>query len=426
MTRGDRQYNACLNVLKHEMILAAGCTEPVAIALATAKAKAVLGAMPERIRMRVSENVLKNAKSVIVPNTNAMKGIRVAAAAGAVIGDPAKDLEILGTVDDDDRDAIVEYLKKTQIVVSPIDSEYVFDVEATVYHGEEHARVRLINAHTNIALIEKNGVVQMAKDYAYDEVPDDADKKTLTVEGIVAFADALVIDDVKALFDRQIETNMAIAEEGLTEDFGATIGKIILTTEKGDVKNIAKGYAAAASDARMGGSKKPVTIVSGSGNQGITASVPLIVYAREKNIDQERLYRALAVSNLISIHQKTGVGALSAYCGAVFAGAAAGAGIAYMEDGSFEAVAHTLVNALAIVSGMVCDGAKASCAAKIASSVDAGIFGFRMHQQHREFLGGEGLVAKGVENTIANIKRLAREGMCLTDKEIIRIMSEEV
>ncbi len=426
MNRGDGEYQAFLRVLKQELRLAAGCTEPVAIALATAKAKTVLGETPDRIVMRVSENVLKNAKSVIVPNTNALRGIRTAAAAGVIVGNPVKELELLADVNDAQRQTIVNYLNDTTIDVSPIDSEYVFDVEATVYKGEDYARVRLINAHTNVVLVEKNGVVQFAKDYAHTEATDNADKNSLSVKRIIAFADALDIDDVKMLFDRQIETNMAIANEGLEKDYGAAIGKIILATETRDIKNLAKAYAAAASDARMGGSKKPVTIVSGSGNQGITASVPLIVYAREKGIDQAHLYRALTVSNLISIHQKTGVGALSAYCGAVFAGAAAGAGIAYLEGGGFDAVAHTLVNALAVVSGMVCDGAKASCAAKIAASVDAGIFGYRMHVQHREFIGGEGLVAKGVENTIANIKRLAREGMCLTDKEIIRIMSEEV
>ena len=256
-----------------------------------------------------------------------------------------------------------------------------------------------------------------------DSAPESSEnKELLTVEKIVEFADALDIADIKETFDRQIACNMAIAEEGLKNNYGARIGQVLLKTRENDVITRAKAYAAAASDARMGGCEKPVVINSGSGNQGITTSVPVVIYARELNASQEMLYRALAVSNLVTLHLKSGIGPLSAYCGAISAGCGAAAGITYLLGGKFREVAHTVVNAIAINSGVICDGAKASCAAKIASAVEAGILGMEMFRQGSQFLGGDGIVSKGVESTIHNVSRLASEGMRKTDTEIIKIM----
>ncbi len=421
----DKLYKTYIEILKSELLTATGCTEPSTIALAAAKVRDVLEGLPERIEVSVSEPILKNAKSVVVPNTNNLKGIRAATAAGIIIGDATKELDVLSEVSETSNQDILRYLNATPIQLKPIESEYIFDVDMVAYKGSDNARIRIINSHTNVVLIEKNNAVLFRKDYIGDVIGNTPDKQLLTVEAIVQFANCVEIDDVKSVLDRQITNNSAIAAVGLLKDYGANIGSVLMKTYGNDIKNIAKAKAAAASDARMSGSELPVTIVSGSGNQGLTASIPVIEYARFLKVSDEKLYRALVVSNLVSIHQKTGVGPLSAYCGAVFAGAGAGAGIAYLQDGGFEAVAHTIVNALAIISGMICDGAKPSCAAKIAASVDAGILGYMMYLEKQEFLGGDGIIAKGVENTIANVNRLARDGMKITDKEIVKIMSQD-
>ncbi len=425
MEKNDNKYQAYLEIMRSELLTATGCTEPISIALAAARARDVLGATPTRVEIYVSEAILKNAKSVIVPNTNNKKGIKVAAAAGIIFGDPVKELDVLTDVHAESFQMIEKYLDTTKITVQPIESEYIFDVELTALHNDDYARVRIINTHTNFVLIEKNNEVIFRKDYIGEVRGDAPDKKLLTVKEIVDFANILDIKTVQSMLDKQIENNSKIADEGLLNDYGANIGSVLMKVYGDDIKNTAKAKAAAASDARMSGSRLPVTIVSGSGNQGLTASIPVIEYAKYLKVSDDKLYRALVISNLVSIHQKTGVGTLSAYCGAVFAGTGAGAGIAYLHDGDFEAIAHTIVNALAIVSGMICDGAKPSCAAKIAASVDAGILGYMMYRQNQEFLGGDGIIAKGVENTIANVNRLARDGMKITDKEIVKIMSQE-
>lgn len=421
MKKNDEVYKQYIRILKEELIPAMGCTEPIAIAYLSSYAKDVLGCDPDSISIEVSGNVLKNVKSVIVPNTEKMKGIQAACAAGIVCGNTSKKLEVIAEVCKEDKKLIKAYLDTHPIDVSIASSPYIFDLLITLHKGNEYAKVRIVNYHTNIVYIEKNNQVLLDKEIA--EIQEDVcDKNCLSVEKIVSFADMVELNEIQAVLERQIHYNMAIAKEGLCHDYGANIGKVLLDMDGDDINIKAKAMAAAASDARMNGCELPVIIVSGSGNQGICASVPLIVYAQEKGYSREELYRALVVSNLVTIHQKSGIGRLSAFCGAVSAGVGSGAGIAYLETKDFTTVAHTIVNALGIVSGMVCDGAKASCAAKIQAAVDAGILGYHMYLSHQEFKDGDGLIVKGVENTIQNISTLAKEGMKQTDKEIIRMM----
>ena len=417
-------YRTYVQILKDELVPAMGCTEPIAIAYAGAVARKTLGALPERVEVAVSRNIIKNVKSVIVPNTGGMNGIEAAVAAGIVAGKPEKQLEVIADIRQEQIQEISAFLEQTPIKVALADSEYIFDIGVILYHGEETVKVRIVGEHTNVVLIEHDGRRLLEKEIAADSIASSMmDRSVLNIQDIVTFADIADIEDVKPILDRQIAYNMAIAEEGIRSNYGANIGKVLLHTYGEDVKTKARAYAAAGSDARMNGCSLPVIICSGSGNQGITASVPVIVYARELGIDQDRLYRALLVSNLATIHQKTGIGRLSAYCGAISAGCGSGAGIAYLMGDGYEVIAHTLVNSLAIVSGIICDGAKASCAAKISTAVDAGLMGYAMYKQGQQFHAGDGIVAKGIEANITNIGLLAKEGMRETDKEILTIMT---
>lgn len=415
-------YEAYVRLLKQELVPAMGCTEPIAVAYAAAVAARELGCLPEKVDICVSGNIIKNVKSVIVPNTGGLHGLEAAAAAGVIAGDPGKELLVISQVSPQQQKQIAAFLTQAAFTVRESDSGAIFDICITLEGGGHAAMCRIAEDHTNIISICRDGepVYTPSRKETTGQAPDE--KQLLTVEGIVEFADRVQVADVKEIFDRQIACNMAIAEEGLKGNYGARIGQVLLNTWENDVMTRAKAYAAAASDARMGGCEKPVVINSGSGNQGITASVPVVIYARELGASQEQLYRALAVSNLVTIHLKTGIGPLSAYCGAISAGCGAAAGITYLYGGKFREVAHTVVNALAINSGVICDGAKASCAAKIASAVEAGILGMQMFRQGSQFYGGDGIVSKGVENTIRNVSRLATEGMRKTDAEIIKIM----
>ncbi len=424
MKRTDEKYTAYIQILKEELIPAMGCTEPIALAYAAAKAREVLGMEPDRVLVQASGSIIKNVKSVIVPNTNHLKGIPAAAAAGIVAGRPEKELEVIAQVNAEQQEQMRTFLKEIPIEVEHIDNGLVFDLMVRLYAGEHTCRVRIANYHTNIVLIEKDGKTLLEIPVEDEEEEGLTDRSLLNMEAIWDFANTVEIADVKELLDQQISYNMAIAEEGLKGDYGANIGQVLLEMDPEDVKVRAKAMAAAGSDARMNGCELPVIINSGSGNQGITASVPVLVYARHLKADEETCYRALVLSNLVAIHQKTGIGRLSAYCGAVSAGAAAGAGIAYLYGGGFREISHTIVNALAIVSGIICDGAKASCAAKIASSVDAGILGYHMIKRGQQFYGGDGIVVKGIENTIRNVGQLGRDGMRGTNEEIIRMMVE--
>ncbi len=426
MKRDSEIYRTYVKILKRELVCAMGCTEPIALAYCAARARAVLGALPERIRVEASGNIIKNVRSVVVPNTGGRRGIAAAAAIGVLAGDADAQLEVVSHVTEDEIGRLDGYLERTPIEILPLESENLLDMIVTVRAGEHEASVRIADEHTNVVRITRDGKKVFEKEMTADGGPeaDGPDYGLLTVKDICDFARTCDTDDVCGVLERQITLNSAISEEGLRHDYGANIGKVLLEGGR-DVRTRAKAAAAAGSDARMNGCELPVVICSGSGNQGMTASLPVIEYARELGADRETLYRALLVSDLITIHAKTGIGRLSAYCGAVSAGAGAGAGIAYLYGGDEKIIAHTIVNALAISSGIVCDGAKSSCAAKIAMAVETGIFGYEMYKNGQQFYGGDGLVVKGVENSIASFGRLGRVGMSGTDREIIRMMAEQ-
>ena len=426
MEKQDIRYRTYVQILKEELVPAMGCTEPIAISYCAAIARKTLGCLPERTLVEASGNIIKNVKSVVVPNTGGLRGIEAAAAAGIVAGNADRVLEVIASVTEEQKAAIREYLDRKTIRVKALEAGEILDIVVHVYAGDHEAVVRIAGKHTNVALICLDGkVLQQGSAKAEDSGgQSQADRSLLNVEDIVDFANTADPEDVRETLERQIACNMAISQEGLTNDWGANIGKVLLSTYGDDVKIRARAAAAAGSDARMNGCEMPVIINSGSGNQGITASVPVITYARELGASQEKTLRALLVSNLITIHLKTGIGRLSAYCGAVSAGCGAGCGIAYLQGGDTRCIAHTLVNALAIDSGIICDGAKASCAAKIASAVDAGILGYEMFRRGQQFRGGDGILSKGVENTIRNVSRLGSVGMRETDEEIIQIMTQ--
>ena len=426
MERTGVVYKTYVEILKRELVCAMGCTEPIAIAYCAAVARKALGTLPSEIDVAASGNIIKNVKSVIVPNTGGLRGIEAAAAIGALAGDAEADLQVVSHVTPDEIAALPGYMEQTAFSVSAAESEFLLDIEVTVRANGHFATVRAVQEHTNIVLVETDAGVLFSKDPDEDTGKDEGapDYTLLNVADIYEFADTCDLDDVKPVLERQLACNCAIAEEGMRGNYGAGIGKVLLAAYGDDVRTRARAYAAAASDARMNGCDLPVVINSGSGNQGITASLPVYIYAKELGASEEKLYRALLVSNLVTLHEKTGIGRLSAYCGAVSAGAGAGAGIAYLHGGGCREISHTIVNALAVTSGIVCDGAKSSCAAKIAMAVEAGILGFEMYSCGKQFYGGDGLVAKGVENSIANFSRLGRVGMRETDKEIIRMMTE--
>ena len=422
MNKSDIKYQSYIQILKEELIPAMGCTEPIALAYAAAKAREVLGALPDKVAIGASGSIIKNVKSVIVPNTDHLRGIPAAATAGIVAGKAEKELEVISEVSKEQIEQMKTFLNTVDISVEHVDYGVTFDILVDVWKGTDHAKVRIANFHTNIVHIEKNGEILLDIPVEDDSDKGLTDRSLLDVESIWDFITTVDIKDIHDLLKRQIECNTAIAEEGLRGNYGANIGKVLLKTYGNDVRTRAKAMAAAGSDARMNGCELPVIINAGSGNQGMTCSLPLLEYAKEYQIEEDTLYRALALSNLIAIHQKTSIGRLSAYCGAVTAGAAAGAGIAYICGGGYKEVVHTVVNALAIVSGMICDGAKASCAAKIAASVDAGILGYHMYLNGQQFYAGDGIVTKGVEATISNVGRLGKEGMKETNEEVIKMM----
>ncbi len=419
----EEKTQAFVEILKEELVLATGCTEPISIAYAAALLAELLGGPPERMAASVSGNILKNVKSVVVPGTGGLKGIGAAVAAGVIAGKPGMKLQVIAQVKPEQRAFIEAYEKNTPLDVVCAETPYLLDITLSGFLGEHSAKVRIVNHHSNVVLMEKDGDVLHELPLVLSSEDNRQDKSILNVQDIVAFADCVQTNQVAELLDRQIQYNMAIAEEGLAGNWGANIGSVLLQEYGEDISNKAKAYAAAGSDARMSGCEKPVVILSGSGNQGITASLPVICFARHMDASQEQLYRALLVSNLVTIHQKTGIGRLSAYCGAVSAGVGAGAGVAYLLGGDCEAISHTIVNAVAILSGTVCDGAKPSCAAKIAAAVDAGLLGYRMYRHNQEFKSGDGIVTKGVDNTIRNVGVLAREGMRETDRTILQIMT---
>ena len=422
MKKGDFLYEQYINILREELRPAMGCTEPIAMAYAGAKARQILGSRPDKVRLFVSGNIIKNVKSVVVPNTGGLHGMSAALCAGIIAGDADRELQVVCDVPKEKHAEIRAYMQSLDLDIQPAYSGLTFDIDVFAYAGDEVVRLRIVGHHTNIVLIEKNG--EKLLELPVTESSEDrlTDKSCLSIAHIVEFADALDVEDIRSLVAEQIRCNLEIAEEGLAGNWGANIGSVILKFHPNSLEKKACAYAAAGSDARMSGCEKPVMIVSGSGNQGITASVPVAVYAKEMGVDQELLLKPVALSDLVTIHQKAGIGRLSAYCGAISAGCGAGAGIAYLQGGRTHAIAHTVVNAIAILSGTICDGAKPSCAAKIAAAVEAGILGYHMYLEGQQFYSGDGIVTKGVDNTVYNIGKLAREGMRETDRTILEIM----
>jgi len=414
------EYDNYIKILKGELIAAMGCTEPIAIAFAAAKARETLGEMPEQIIVRCSGNIIKNVKGVVVPNSGGQKGVEVAAILGVVAGKADLELQVISQV-------APEAIERTKALFRQgicrceleAGEENLF-IRVELKAAESVAAVEVRMKHNHISRIEKNGQVLFEQPNIVTQSL--GDKSQLNIKNILAFADAVEISDIREIIGTQIAYNSAIAEEGLTNNWSSQVGQTLMLTGKNDVRMRARALAAAGSDARMNGCALPVVINSGSGNQGITCTMPVVVYAKELKATEEQLYRALVLTNLLSLHQKRYIGNLSAYCGAVSAGAAAACGIAYLHGADYDVIGKTLINALGNVGGIVCDGAKASCAAKISSAVDAGIMGYEMAKRDLVFPFGEGLVEKDYETTLQNIGRVGREGMRATDVEILNIM----
>lgn len=426
MEKETNKYKTYVEIMRRELVPAMGCTEPIAVAFCAARAREELGRMPSKVVIQASGNIIKNVKSVIVPHANGMRGLEAAAAVGILYGDSRRCLEVISSVTREQEFSLASEMTAMAMSVSALESDHILDLVVTVSDGDDSVSVHIEDEHTNIVEIIKNGKCEYVKEQCGKSASDDEepDHSLLSVADIFDFANTVDIADIDFIITRQIEYNTAISQEGMTNNYGARIGKI-LDKRDGAIRTKACAAAAAGSDARMSGCDMPVIICSGSGNQGMTTSLPVITYAKYYEKSREELYRALVLSNLVTLHLKSGIGRLSAYCGAVSAGAGAGAGIAYLLTGDLSAINHTIVNALAISSGIICDGAKASCAAKIAMAVDAGIMGYEMYCEGCEFFGGEGLVSKGVENTIRNIYALGHDGMKETDKKIIEIMTRK-
>lgn len=418
-----------ISILKEELIPAMGCTEPIALAYAAAKGRELLGCLPDKVLVKASGSIIKNTKSVIVPNTNQMKGIPVAVAAGIVGGKAELKLQVISEVTDEQVAGIQKFLEQVPIDVEPLDNGHVFDILIEQYAGEEKSVIRIADYHTNIIFIGKNNEILLDKTEGKQETreserQDLSEESSLSMEDIWEFANEVNLDEVRETIQKQIDCNWAIAMEGMKQKYGANIGKVLSDVYGDGVQNLACAMAAAGSDARMNGCEMPVVVNSGSGNQGMTVAVPILVYAKHLKSEEETVFRALVLANMIAIYEKTGIGRLSAYCGAVSAGAAAAAGIAYLNGDDYDTVIHTVVNALAASSGIVCDGAKASCAAKIAISVYSGLLGYEMYKRDQQFYAGDGIVAPGIEATLKNVGELASRGMYETNSEIIRMMTQ--
>ena len=408
MQRTDERYQAYVQILREELKPAMGCTEPIAVAYACAVARQTLGKLPQQVKLHVSGNIIKNVKSVVVPNTGGRRGLEVAAAVGTVAAQAQAQLECIAHVIDQDMEAVEEYLAQERVTILPLDTTHPFDILVEVRAGDDVARVRMVDQHTNLVHVSRNGQVLQEREVP-QAMQENPLQQLLTVEGILDFADSVDLEDIRQPIQQQAQLNWAISQEGLEGCYGAMIGKELMAQAGNDWKARLRARAAAGSDARMSGCELPVVIVSGSGNQGLTASLPVMEYAAMKGIG--------------AVHQKTNLGRLSAFCGAVNAACAAAAAIAYLDGMGLDGVAHTLVNSLAVVSGMVCDGAKASCAAKISLALEAGLMGYEMYKAGHEFYDGDGIVKKGVENTLNMVARLGRLGMRETDREILRIMT---
>ena len=417
-------YKNHLTILRNELITALGCTEPIAIAYAAAKAREVLGEVPESCTVHCSGNIVKNVMGVTVPNSGGLKGIDVAAALGVVGGRPEMELAVLEGITEEDRKEVRRLLKEGFCTCKLIENVATLYIVVELRAGEHTSLVEIQKTHKNITRMEKDGVSILVQTEKPEEIlQQTGDRSLLTVENIVEFADAVQLEEIEPILEPQITCNMAICEEGLTQPYGAEVGRILLDGNSHPTVGLrARAYAAAGSDARMNGCPMPVVINSGSGNQGITVSVPVVIYAKECEASREKLLRALVVANLIAVHQKKFIGSLSAYCGVVSAACGAACGICYLLDYPHSVLCGTIINTIATVGGMVCDGAKSSCAAKISTALQTALLGMKMSAHNRSFQPGEGLVTKDVEATISNIGRMGRDGMKATDNEILNIM----
>ncbi len=421
----QKKYSDYLQILKEELVPAMGCTEPIAIAYAAAKAREVLGKMPEKVIAKCSGNIIKNAMCVTVPNTGDLVGIKASSIIGVLAGDSSKELEVINEVKEEHIKEANKLMNEEYCFVERLESDIQLHIVMEVYNGNESALVEIKYAHNNISKVIKNGEVL----FEGNEDPSKylgvfIDRSILNVNDIFEFANTVDIKHIKELLDMQINYNIAIAKEGLNGEYGVGIGKMLMKCYPNSIITKLKVYAAAASEARMSGCSLPVMTNSGSGNQGMATSIPVIIYAKEKGLTEEELYRGLVFSNLITIHQKTGIGRLSAFCGAVSAGCASGAAITYLEGGTLEQINKTVTNTLANISGIVCDGAKASCAAKIATSVDAGMMAHYLAMEDKSYIANTGILKENIEKTITAVGRLGKEGMKETDKEILEIMLE--
>ncbi|MGL5433907.1 MAG: serine dehydratase subunit alpha family protein [Lachnospiraceae bacterium] len=421
----NKDKESFLKILKKEMVPALGCTEPIALAYAAAKARDVLGCFPEKLEICCSGNIIKNVKGVTVPNSNGMCGIEVAAILGVVGGNSQRELEVLEEVTPEHIIKTKELMAKDFFTCKLQENVANLYIVAVVTAGNHSASVKIINRHTLITEIVKNGNV-IYNNNPVEIQEESTDWSMWSIENILEFAESVEIKEVKELLDQQIDMNSAIAEVGLVNGYGAQIGRTLMEVYGDDVKTRAKAKAAAGSDARMGGCSLPVVINSGSGNQGMTVSLPVIEYAKEFKVSKETLYRALLISNLVSIYHKHFIGSLSAFCGAVTAACGSGAAITYMSGGSYRQICQTISNVIANVGGIVCDGAKSSCAAKIASSVDAAIMAHHLSMKGLAFRPGEGIVQENIEDTIRSIGHIGRVGMKNTDIEILNIMIDNV
>ena len=422
MKKNSILYQTYTKILLAELRPAMGCTEPISIAYAAAKCRDLLGCKPERCILEVSSSIIKNAKSVTVPNTSGLKGIAAAVAAGIVGGNAEAELQVIAEMGQAQIEQIEPYLSNTPVEIRRAQNGIVFYIDMQVWGQGHTARLIIADHHTNIVHVEKDGDILFDKAEDATQKGVDADKTSLTIAGIWDYVQSVDLSDISPALTRQIEYNSALSKEGLTHSWGAEIGRILQKESNGNVRMLAQAAAAAGSDARMNGCELPAVILSGSGNQGITATMPVLVYAQHLASTQEQLFRALVLADLVTIHQKEGIGSVSAFCGAVCAGIGAGCGIAYLQGADYKAICHTIVNALAILSGMICDGAKSSCAAKISSAVDAGIMGYTMYVHGKQFYDGEGIVKKGVENSINNVCTIARDGMRETNDCILDVM----
>ena len=423
MEKSDCLYTSYLNILKEELVPAMGCTEPICLAYAAAKAREVLGSMPKRVKIEASGNIIKNVKSVIVPNTGGMKGLKASVAAGIVAGNADQALEVIANVTEAQIEDIKRFLDNVLMTIEPLNLVARLDVAVNLYDGEHSSRVRIAGFHTNIVRIEKDDKVLFDSEYSDNPNAKLTDRSCLSMDKIYDFAKTADIEDLKPLIGRQLECNRAIAMEGLKNSWGANIGSNLLKMID-DIHQKARAWAAAGSDARMSGCSMPVIINSGSGNQGMTTCLPVLAYAEHYGLSEEATMRAVTFANLTTIHEKTGIGRLSAYCGAVSAGCAAGCGVAFLMGADLNIISHTLENALGMAAGIVCDGAKPSCAGKIALAVEAGLLGYEMAKSDDDFVGGDGIIGDDVESTIDHIGRLGRNGMKETDVEILKIMVE--